>query len=123
MLRLPPSNRKEWSFPPTQMHPPDSNPLRPAFILRWVCAGAAVFWLGHFINGGLMLALSSEDFTNAHGNEAREHYLGFIIFENLKLLKAYTLATIGYTVCIFPIVWLWMKRRSKRPAWCWIWTR
>lgn len=69
-----------------------------------------------------MLALSTEDFTNAHGNEAREHYLGFIIFENLKLLKAYTLATIGYTACIFPIVWLWMKRRSipeKRKAVIW----
>lgn len=97
-----------------------TSPSKPhflsAFTLRWVLTGCAAFWLGNFILGGLMLAFSSEDFTNAHGNEAREHYLGFIIFENLKLLKAYTLTTIAYTVCIFPLVCIWMKQSKAEET-------
>ncbi|MCB1098790.1 MAG: sulfatase [Verrucomicrobiae bacterium] len=90
---------------------PPTTPAHAPFVFRWTCIGVAAFWLVHFLASGLTLALSSGDFTNAHGTEAREHYMGFIVLANLKLLKAYAIAIIGYSVLTFPVVWGWMRWR------------
>jgi arylsulfatase A-like enzyme len=94
------------------MPPAPTTPPRALFVFRWICIGVATFWLVHFAASGLTLALSSEDFTNAHGAEAREHYLGFIVLANLELLKAYAIAIIGYALLTFPVVWMWMRWRA-----------
>ena len=89
--------------------PPRPGPLT---VFKWVSSGAALFWVIHFALGGVLLALSSGNFTNAHGEEAREHYLGFIVLNNLGLLKAYAIASVGYALLIFPGVWLWSRLGS-----------
>ena len=105
-LRFWASARKDWLTRSLHLMPPVAPTPTPAcalFVLRWICIGVAAFWLAHFVSSGLTLALSSEDFTNAHGAEAREHFLGFIVLANLKLLKAYAIAILGYALLAFPV--------------------
>ena len=77
-----------------------NNDLPPSYLFRWVCVGSFGFWLVHFLLGVLLLISSTGDFTSAHGVEAREHYLGFIVLNHLKLLKAYV--PVSYTHLTLP---------------------
>ncbi len=95
---------------------PDHSAIQPRF--GPVALGVACFLLLQYSSALWRLGHSSGEMDNKFSALAREHHLGFLIQENLKVLLAYGILWIAGCLLLRPIL-----ARLPRPLWCGPWWR
>ncbi|MGC4015257.1 MAG: sulfatase [Luteolibacter sp.] len=93
---------------------PPRSAAAPRKLLWPTVAGTALFLLLQYVSAIWRLAHSSKEMDNKFSALARNHYLKFLIGQNLHALLAYVLLGIAAVTLVLPVVSTW-SRRLKKP--------